>query len=154
VPDLRYCALLDIVFQRRARIKKPMLSLTVSSPSSTHDGNSSSFRVFAHHGAGYATTPGGKLNRLVQFMQSFDADIYYCGHVHDHVARKEPAIGADRTCKKLIERLRIGVISGSYLKTYHQGTTTYGEQRGYRPTSLGAAVVSICPETRKLEAVI
>jgi hypothetical protein len=46
----------------------------------------------------------------------------------------------------------VGVISGSYLKTYAQGVTTYGEQKGYEPTSLGAAWVQIHPESRRLEA--
>ena len=129
----------------------PELVRTYDSQSgdSTH-----SFRIYCHHGAGYAQTPGGKLNRLVQFMQSFDADLYFVGHVHDHVARKEPAIGADRQCNKLVERQRLGVIAGSYLKTYQQSVISYGEQRGYRPTSLGAATATIRPDTREMEAVI
>jgi len=152
-PDLQYCALFDLVFVRKARTKKPYLS-EESPAQEDGKGRSVTFRVFGHHGAGYAQTPGGKLNRLVQFMQSFVADIYFCGHVHDKVGRREPALGANADCTKIEAYERVGVISGSYLKTYAQGTTTYGEQRGYRPTTLGAATVRINPDKRKVRGEI
>ena len=85
-------------------------------------------------------------------MKDFDAQLYFVGHVHDHVARKRPTIGANRECNKLEERVKLGVVSGSYLKTYAQGVTTYGEQRGYGPTSLGPAVITVCPETGAMSA--
>jgi len=149
-PSLGYCCLFDIIFARDASVDVP--ALLWSSPG--REFHRESFRVFAHHGAGFATTPGGKLNKLVQFMQSFDADLYFLGHVHDHVARKEPLLGADAACKTIIQRQRLGVIAGSYLKTYAQGQCTYGEQRGYRPVSLGAARASIAPDRRELHAAI
>ena len=150
VRSLEYCALFDIVFLRRAGVKTPHIVKT--RPQGGGNKAAIALRVFAHHGAGYAQTPGGKLNRLVQFMQSFHADLFFCGHVHDHVARKEPTIGADATCTKLIEHAKLGVVAGSYLKTYSQGVCTYGEQRGYRPTSLGAATACFRPQTRELTA--
>lgn len=154
VPALGYSCLFDIVFCRVSGNKRPAHPVLspVTPPRNGYDSNT--FRVFAHHGAGYAQTPGGKLNRLVQFMQSFDADLYLVGHVHDHVARKEPALGADATCTTITQRERLGVVAGSYLKTYQQGATTYGEQKGYRPTSLGPAIVTIDPEARTMEAVV
>lgn len=147
VRNLGYSALFDLVFVRVSGVKRPRLELKAPRPST-----SASFRVFCHHGAGASCTPGGKLNRLVQFMQSFDADLYFCGHVHDQVARQEPAIGADPTCKKLVQRRRLGLVSGSYLKTYQQGQMGYGEQKGYRPTNLGSAVALITPETGDVRA--
>ena len=139
----QYSVLFDLVFARAGRIASPRLRRT---PPKHGKISSRSFRIFAHHGAGYAQTPGGKLNRLIRFMDSFDADIYFCGHVHDQVGRRQPTIGADADCQHLRAKERVGVISGSYLKTYQQGATTYGEQRGYRPTCLGAAVVTINPD--------
>ena len=149
VANLGYCALMDVVFRRRSRLKPSIVQKWDSI-----SGNSQSFRLFCHHGAGYAQTPGGKLNRLVQFMQSFDADIYFVGHVHDKTARKEPAISANEECTKITQRERLGVIAGSYLRTYTQGHIGYGEQKGYRPTALGAAVVRIHPMTRQMEAAV
>jgi hypothetical protein len=63
-------------------------------------------------------------------------------------------LGADAACTKLVQFERLGMVAGSYLKTYQQGTTTYGEQRGYRPTSLGPAVAHINPEARELSALV
>ncbi len=149
VASLEYSALLDLVLTRMPSVRVP--TLTLKAPPRGCN-TCQSFRLYVHHGAGYATTAGGKLNRLIQFMNSFRADIYFCGHVHDKTARKEPVIEADAACRKLREHERVGVIAGSYLKTYQQGVTTYGEQRAYRPTSLGPAVVTIKPETRKITA--
>lgn len=148
VPDLGYCCFMDIVFRRQ----KGQPTLSLSAPPGKH--TSQTFRIFAHHGAGYAQTPGGKLNRLIQFMHSFDADVYFCGHVHDQVGRRQIMLTADSSCGKLTQRERLGVISGSYLRTYAQNTCTYGEQRGYAPVSLGAAWVAIHPETGKMRGEI
>jgi len=150
VPNLDYCALFDVVFVRKEGKDAPRL-FTQLPPNVAR---ATSFRIFAHHGAGFAQTPGGKLNKLIQFMQSFDADIYFCGHVHDQIARSEPTIGANCACNKIQQHRKVGAVSGSYLKTYAQGVCTYGEQRAYRPTTLGAAVIEICPETKEVHATV
>jgi hypothetical protein len=114
--------------------------------------SSQTFRIYGHHGSGGAATPGGKLNRLLRFMNDFDADIYAIGHVHDVVVKSWPRIGANNACDKLIEIPRIGIVTGSYLRTYTQGSTGYGEVKGYSPVPLGAVAVEIEPHTRKMGA--
>ena len=114
----------------------------------------STFRFFVHHGAGFAMTKAGKLKRLMDFMTSFEADIYMTGHVHDQEGVRVITVGADQHCRKLTQKHKLGVISGSYLKTYAPGVTTYGEQRGYSPTTLGAATVEIDPDKRKFKGEI
>lgn len=146
VADLGYSCFMDVVFCRQPRMgKTPLLS-------STHGpaGGVESFRVFCHHGAGAAQTKGGKINRLTAFMRNFDADIYFMGHIHDQLGCRLTPLCADADCLKIRHRTKLGVVSGSYLKTYSQGTTTYGEQKGYEPTTLGAAWVMVVPETREL----
>lgn len=146
--NMQYSALLDVVFARRAG----QIRLQHVHPKKAY--HCDTFRIFCHHGAGHAQTPGGKLNKLIQAMQGFEADIYFLGHVHDKVGRREPVIGANAACTKLEARQRLGIISGSYLKTYAQGVTTYGEQRLYRPVCLGAAWVTIRPETGEMHGEI
>jgi len=153
-PDLGYCCLFDLAFARVARHAPPCRILPDSTIKPGKAAHYETFRVFCHHGAGYAQTPGGKLNRLVQFMESFEADIYFAGHVHDQVGRREPEIGADASCTTIRAYERIGVVSGSYLRTYSQDVTTYAERRGYRPTTLGAARVVIRPDGRQVRAAI
>ena len=156
VPYLGYSCLFDIHFCQILRSKKPPELHDSLPPRRGENRHSESnvFRVFAHHGAGYAVTPGGKLNKLIGAMNAFEADLYFLGHVHDQMGRREPVLAANEDCTKLIQRVRLGVISGSYLKTYNQGSISYGEQKMYRPTSLGAAVVKIRPEGRHVEASI
>jgi hypothetical protein len=138
VPNLKYCAIFDLVFTR-CRTKVPVLA-THQLPHSQRS-NANSWRVYCHHGSGGATTPGGKLNTLIRHMQNMDADLYFMGHVHDQKGQRMVTIGADASCRKITERQRVGVICGSYLRTYKQGSVGYGEVKGYAPTSLGAAKV-------------
>ena len=149
VEYLHYCCMGVLAFCRCGKTWTPRYGVSMTDLPTSH--NTETFTLFVHHGAGYAQTPGGKLNKLIQFMQSFEADIYLCGHVHDKVSRSEPTLGLDRTGKKVIQYERVGAVSGSYLKTYTQGYTSYGEMKGYRPTSLGAAVIEIEPETREIK---
>ena len=150
--NLGYCALIDVVFIRSSRGK---VGLSKTNPRVSHGGNHAyGVRFFLHHGAGYAQTAGGKLNRLTRFMDSFDADVYFVAHVHDQLAKRITSLGANRLCTELVDRTRVGVVTGTYLRTYHKGSTTYGEQRGYRPVPLGARFVRIIPELKDIKAEI
>lgn len=147
--NLGYCALFDVAFIRTACEQPVIMPATEAKKEHSH-----AFRIFAHHGAGHATTPGGKLNKLISFMDSFEADIYFLGHVHDQVGRRMVVLGADRKCETITQKERLGVISGSYLRTYSEGVTSYGEMKGYKPVNLGAAYVGIKPQTREVRGEI
>jgi len=153
VLNLGYCAFLDVTFHRVTG-QDDYTPRIMTEQEDTNSRDTSRFRIFAHHGAGFAQTAGGKLNRLTQFMQAFEADIYFCGHVHDKVGRRFVTLAADANCGKLVHREKVGMISGSYLRTYTQGSCCYGEQRGYSPTTLGAASVEIHPQSRSIRAEI
>ena len=135
-PFLGYCAFRDLLFvdpQNTARQER--------------------FRIIAHHGAGYARTKGGKLNRLLGLMHYFDADIYLMGHVHARLDDDTVVVGADDDCLDLTQRSRAGVVSGTYLKTYalaQDGASSYGERAMYEPTPLGSPCIRILPGSRKL----
>ena len=142
VPNLGYSCLMDLVFVRQHKRRTIQL---VSANEVSESGDHDAFRLFLHHGAGFAQTKGGKLNRLKQFMDSFVADVFMVGHVHDKTGTDVTMIGGDRACKELMDVVKVGVISGGYLRTYAPGVTTYGEQRGYAPTTLGTAWVQFRP---------
>ena len=152
VPNMEYSALFDLVFVRNPRVKTPKMYLTLLS--SMEGCTRTSFRFYIHHGAGWAVTPGGKLNRLIKFMNAFEADVYMIGHVHDQVGKRKITVGANANCTDIVARHKVGIISGSYLKTYMQGVTTYGERAGYEATALGAGFVTIKPETREVRGEI
>jgi len=151
VADLGYSCFMDIVFCQANKIVIPALHTELPPRRGEHRHNTShTFRVFCHHGAGAAQTKGGKINRLVSFMRNFEADIFFMGHVHDQMGARLTPLTANDDCTDIIHKTKLGVISGSYLKTYSQGTTTYGEMKGYEPTTLGAAWVMVRPETREM----
>ena len=145
-PNLGYSAIYDLVFCLTTGVRAPRVMQGPPSKSYRRQ----EFRIFVHHGSGFATTKGGKINRLQNFINDFEADVYFMGHVHDQMGTTGTRIGADKDCTKLVEITKPAVISGSYLKTYAEGVTTYGEQRGYKPTTLGAAFVTIKPDSREL----
>ena len=152
-PNLGYSSMFDVLFLKYAKWrKKPALVSYAKKPSWKTIDHYFKYRFYTHHGAGFATTPGGKLNRLIRFMEYFDADIFFCSHVHDQKGQRLVVIGADEQCKKLIQKEKIGIISGSYLKTYAEDVISYGEQRGYYPTTLGASFVRINPDKNKVTA--
>lgn len=150
VPCMEYSALFDVIFVRTPRLKTPRLQW--QAPANHRNTKSRKLRFMVHHGSGYAQTPGGKLNKLIQFMHMFEADAYMIGHVHDQKAQRLVKVGGNADCTKLVQKETIGVISGSYLKTYAEGVTTYGEQKGYAPVPLGASFIRIHPDSGQCKA--
>ena len=151
VPNLGYSCFMDVVFCRCTDWDLPVLTGKRPPRRGEHrHASTETFRVFCHHGKGAAQTKGGKVNALVSFMRSFEADIYFMGHVHDQMGVRLTPLTANRDCTELTNKTKLGVISGSFLKAYPQGHTTYAEVKGYEPTTLGAAWVKIRPYTREL----
>ena len=148
VPNLGYSSLFDIIFLRTNTVTSPKILHKV--PAFNKRSNAWGQRIFHHHGAGGAQTPGGKLNRLIRFMEYFDADIYFVGHVHDQIGKRVVQIGANRSCTKLEGRTKLGIICGSYLETYAQNVVTYGEKRGYSPVPLGPVQVKFIPDKKEV----
>ncbi len=109
-----------------------------------------SFSVFLAHGSGSAETPGGKLNRLIKTMHvDTDADLVLMGHVHEQMTWTKTSIR--QTSKGLVHKNQDGVICGTYLKTYQEGSTSYGEKRLFWPTSIGHPIVYVTPSTKRIQ---
>lgn len=149
VPSLAYAGLIDVVFVRTANRKEPKL---VPVGGEVPQGDTYARRFFIFHGAGAAQTPGGKLGRLKKAWEAVEADVYMLGHLHDQLSKRFQRIGADRRCETLQHSDAIAVMTGSYLATYRQRSTTYGEMKGYSPCTLGATHVRIEPDKQKVTA--
>jgi len=125
---LDYSALFDIEFKCKSKIE--------------------TFKLFVHHGAGAANTTGGKTNRLKKMMvEVCDADLFLMGHCHERIDIQLVRLSQDKNYQ-LIERELTGAISGSYLATYREGGTSYGEMKMYAPVSLGSVAFTILPGKR------
>ena len=115
-------------------------------------GNKSSeaFKIYVHHGAGAASTTGGKINKLKKMMvEVCDADIYMSAHTHEQIDLNVVYLYQDDE-GVLRQRKKLGVVTGSYLATYRQGSTSYGEMKLYSPVALGSVAVTIVPATRRV----
>jgi len=127
VPFLGYSAFKDIVFRDKVKI-----------------------RFYVHHGAGHAQTKGGKLNKLLRFVSSRDADVIAMGHVHAIVDDLTPILGANDDCSSITQNTKLGIITGSYLAGYHSdedGSSSYVERAGMDPTTLGSPCIIFVPGT-------
>lgn len=111
------------------------------------------FRICAHHGTGNARTKGGKFLHLNRFMSYFAGDIYALGHSHVRMDDDVIVIQADKRCQHLTQTTKVGVVSGTFLRTYTEepdGASGYGERALYEPTPLGSPCVVINPSTRRM----
>lgn len=133
VANLGYTCIVRLIFKRR-------------NSSETHIIKS----VFTH-GAGWATTKGTKMNRLEKFMNIYPTcRIAAVGHMHDKITLELPYLEATEN-NTIEERVRVGAVTGSWFKTYEQGVrASYGEKKGYPPTTLGSPIFYIKPSSNKV----
>jgi hypothetical protein len=104
------------------------------------------YTMFATHGNGCAVTKGAKMNRLQSLMNSFEADMYAHGHVHDIITDTKAYLTLN-DCNKIKQRAKVGAMTGSWFTTYTQGEgSSYGEIKNYPPTVLGAPRFVIVPD--------
>lgn len=147
VPNLMYSGLFDIYFIHRPKMKDvcTIHCLPIAPKEYT-----AKLRVFTHHGAGAANTAGGKINRLVSFVNMVEADLVLMGHVHEQFAKAFLRLTANDNCSEITQKITMGLITGSYLRTYAEGFVGYGEMKGYHPTTLGASKAKYIPSTMEL----
>lgn len=91
-----------------------------------------------HHGAGGGGMDGASVNKIEKFASFFPyCDIYAYGHVHKRKAWIDPVWDCSSKEDKAVQRQRGYALTGTFKKTYEQGTMTYGEKAQYKPASLG-----------------
>ncbi|MBU2118672.1 MAG: hypothetical protein KJ954_13880 [Alphaproteobacteria bacterium] len=101
------------------------------------------FVVYAEHGSGSSSDAPAALKKIKKKAFDLEADIYVCGHHHKRIKEIIPKIDVrwDTRSHKMKEH-RIGfAVTGSYLRTYLEGVSGYGEKRSYSPVELGATVL-------------
>jgi len=99
------------------------------------------------HGTGNAITEGAKINNLMRFMKSFEADLYGYSHVHDYIPKSLTRLNVDNN-GKITNRVSIGATTGCWFRTYSQGiNASYGEQKCFPPSELCCAMFTMNPNT-------
>lgn len=131
VKNLGYDALVRWTFRRAVRGPKP--------PSST-------LTIFASHGTIAGRRDGSKLNRIEDLHRNFDADVYLVGHGHSQLVGRSVQLSVpDSGHLKLKERLRLSLMTGTFRKSYEEGTRDYSEKSHFAPPVIGCPVVTIQP---------
>lgn len=151
-PYLGYSAFTDLVFIYSPQSKNT--PKVVSEADAPKGRDRFELRVYTHHGHGYARTQGGKINKLIGFMQKFDADLSFIGHLHDQFLKPRIRLRSDKACEDLVEVPQIGMMTGTYLRTYASGSTGYGEVKAYDPAPLGAVRATVEPHNRLLQGTL
>lgn len=145
-PNMMYSGFCDIYFVHKPKIKMPALEFTEQIPTDYL----AKLRVFVHHGMGAANTAGGKINKLKSLVDMVDADLVMMGHVHEQFAKTFLRLRPNHNCTVIGEKPIMGMITGSYLKTYAPDFVGYGEMRAYAPATLGATRAVYNPYTMEL----
>lgn len=117
--------------------------------------------IYAHHGWGGGRKAGGKVNKLDDFMGSYDADLYLMGHVHDIAHHVRTTVSPGNGKRRDYElRERHGLICGTLLRPYVSRArngmprNSYGQVKGYAPSPVGYPVIRVKPWHSSMEIVI
>jgi len=141
VPNMRFSGFTDVYFVYEKGFKGMKMIVTNKPPQRY----TSKLRVFIHHGMGGSNTAGGKINKLKSLVDMVDADLVMMGHVHEQFTKAFLKLVPNYDCSEIGQKVTMGLITGSYLRTYAPGFTGYGEIKGYQPTTLGATRARYIP---------
>lgn len=130
--DLGYDALLRWTFARRA----------------DRGGNHPSrvLWVFASHGSIAGRSDGGIVTRMGNLCMNVDADLYLLGHGHRTIWFQKTTLRAPQSGAMHLEgRVRSFAMTGTYRRTYTEGTRDYGEKAHFPPSQIGSPKLTIRP---------
>lgn len=97
-----------------------------------------------HHGYGGGRTLGADLTRYINDMNFFEGDVFCFGHTHQKHWSTIERIGLSGN--KIIHKPKHLLVCGTYLRTLTDNSdSTYSEEKGFRPVSLGGLVINLRP---------
>ena len=103
-------------------------------------------KMLAHHGDWSAggITPGGDLNSLERRAEGWDTDITWVAHTHRKMAYVSPVMTIPETgTLRIIERPRVYIRAGCFVRGYVPGCVTYAERKLLKPTELGWVTLKV-----------
>ena len=126
-----------------------MARIVLEESYNTKKNKSHAFTLFAHHGSCAGRSTGSVVNRIEEFAEAYDADIFIQGHSHrkfGHIqARWKISDQKDANgCLTLKEHKICFANTGTFLDTFKVGSSsTYAERKGYNPTVKGVIKISL-----------
>jgi predicted phosphodiesterase len=108
---------------------------------------SNSIDIFAHHGKGAARLIGGSLNKVQQMIEGVEADIYLQGHDHKKSVGLITRLHLSQTRDLVLKHKKVLVArTGSFLKGYEDGQSSYVVDAMLSPTDLGVIKIELTPK--------
>lgn len=111
--------------------------------------DSASYKIHSQHGNGGGRKPGSKVNLIHDLPGNVVADVHIMGHVHDRIYDDGVQLDMVHKGAKIIAKERLYGITGTYYRTYQQGSISYGEKKNYKPTAIGSLLITFAPWSRK-----
>lgn len=94
------------------------------------------YRIFTWHGYGSSQTSAGRIKILQKQAETFTADAYFCGHVHELYEVSLPK--REITNGEFQDIFNHYVLTGAYLKW----DESYAEQHGYKMVKMGSPLAT------------
>ena len=148
VPDLRYAAAITIKVYEGDGIGKKY-----KTDNKTYLRSRYTVRVYGHHGWGGGRTESGKVMKVTRDMLDIapiDTQIFMMGHVHLETAIPKGRMRfSGRNFAKPSVYGTLHVITGTYLRNWISGGTTYSEKMGMGMVHIGSPTVEIKLTTKR-----
>lgn len=103
------------------------------------------YTVYATHGSGGGRKEGGKINRLVDYAQIVDADVYICGHTHMPAVLRTGyyRVSMSNSSVQMVDKLFVNTAAA----LDYGG---YGDSAGFKPASKSNPVLYFSGEKHKV----
>lgn len=109
--------------------------------------------VFSMHGCCGGRKGGNKINWLEDLIGYIDADVYLIAHSHIKESEVKTQLYVDNA-GNIKQRKKVLGVTGSFLRGYSQGCSSYIEKMMLPPTDLGVIRLAIKPYVRDVHVSI
>ena len=106
--------------------------------------------IVAHHGLGASRLLGGSINKVAQMSDWWEADLFLMGHDHQKIVAEREKLKIsyshrNRESSKVVARKVVSARTGTFLKGYAPGKSSYAAAKVMPSTTLGTIKVELTP---------
>lgn len=111
---------------------------------------SQGYTIYSCHGGAGASRLPGKMNAVMHLERVAEAEVYAMGHTHGlgHLSVKR--YGVDKRTRKVIEREKHFINTGSYLSYWG----SYAHMKGYSVLKKGSPVIELGGQEKKIRVMV
>jgi len=109
------------------------------------------YNILATHGNVGGRKGGAKINRLEDMVAFIEADIYLMAHSHIKAMETKNLLYYD-LAGNLKAKKKLLAVTGSFLRGYQAGASSYVEKMNLPPTDIGVIKITINPRKRDIRA--